>query len=55
MIGQRYDVLMGDIRVAENLTLDIAMVLVEALFKKYYKEASVCGMTISIKAIAQEE
>lgn len=55
MFEQRYDVLMGNTTVVENVTLDIATLLVKALFEKYYKEASVCGMTISIKAIAQEE
>lgn len=55
MIEQRYSVLMNGNVVADDMPLDIALVLVEAAFEKYHAQAMAEGMTISITALAQEE
>ena len=55
MIEQRYFVLMNGNVLADDMPLDMALVLVEAVFEKYHAQAMAEGMTISITAKAQEE
>ena len=54
MHEQRYNVFIDDAEIAENMPLDMAMVLVEAAFKKYYEQCRIAGMTISITAVAED-
>lgn len=54
MHEQRYNVLIDGTEVAENMPLDMVLVLVEAAFQKYYQQCRIAGMTISITAIAEE-
>ena len=54
MHEQRYNVLIDGAEVAENMPLDMVLVLVEAVFQKYHEQCRIAGMTISITAVAEE-
>lgn len=56
MADLTYNVLVDEDLVAEGMRIDTAMILVAALFEKYFEQAAYCGrMTISIQALAKEE
>lgn len=55
MSEQRYMVLLDGMEVAENMPLDIAMILAQGIFEKFHAQAATCGMTVSIAAIVEEE
>ena len=38
MVEWKYQVVMNDLIVAENMTLEIAMILQQGLFEKYFQE-----------------
>ena len=46
----RYTVMIGDEPVAEHMVMEHALILVEALFSRFFEEASEVGMTISVKS-----
>ena len=54
MHEQRYNILIDGAEVAENMPLDIMLVLVEAIFTKYHEQCRIAGMTISVTAVAEE-
>ena len=55
MSEQRYMVLLDGTEVAENMPLDMAMILAPGIFEKLYAQAATCGMTVSIAAIVEDE
>ena len=55
MAEQRYKVLIDGAEVADNMPLDMVLVLVEAVCQKYHQQARIAGMTISIIAIPEED
>ena len=48
-------VLLDGTEVAENMPLDMAMILAQGIFEKLYAQAATCGMTVSIAAIVEDE
>ena len=52
MSESRYEVYFDNTKVADNLSLEIAMILAKALFNEYYMEA---GLEIRIRRKGQEE
>ena len=55
MDEQRYGVLFDGTIVAEDMPLDMALILAKGIFDEYYEQASQVGMTVSIRALAKEE
>ena len=55
MSEQRYMVLLDGTEVAENMPLDMAMILAQGIFEKLYAQAATFGMTVSIAAIVEDE
>lgn len=55
MAEQRYRVLIDGTEVANNMPLDMMLVLVEAAFEKYHQQAKIAGMTVSIIANPEED
>ena len=52
---QKYMVLLDGMEVAENMSLDMAMILAQGIFEKYHAQAATVGMTVSIAAIVDDE
>lgn len=52
MSEKRYQVLIDNMVVAENMDIDIATALVKALFEKYYNEYA---MTVSVREMPRVE
>lgn len=55
MEEQRYGILLDGSIVAEDMPIDIALILAKAIFQEYHAQAAQMGMTVSIRAIAEEE
>lgn len=53
MNEQRYGVLLDGTNVAEDMPLDIALILAKGIFDEYHAQAAQIGMTVSIRATAQ--
>lgn len=49
----RYTVMIDNELVAQHMVIEHALLLVEALFSKFFEEASEVGMTISVKSEAR--
>lgn len=55
MKEQKYNVLLDVYKVAENISLDMALILAKGIFAEYHNQAATVGMMVSIEAIVDDE
>lgn len=51
----KYIVLLDGFKVAENMSLDMALILAKGIFAEYHNQAATVGMMVSIESILDDE